>query len=326
MLNEQVSSDQTIAAGNAVPQADTDALAFIENTVLPLAGGNSIYVTGHSLGGEEAAYVQDIADTSGAFAIAGGASFAAPGIPLLTISDTNNNFKSYVDFGDVVPHFPKGVGTVGNIQPVGNSDSAVIEASLNNAGLFAIAVGIEIYDHLLQNYANDLGVTLSSINQLNSGSPDLTTSFWAGSPMTIGSNSGGTIAYSLADGQNGEVVTNSGTSINVPTTGSLSLVDATTTANLTAEIINNGSSGSISFTDGLGDQIASYTSGQLTGGTVQITSSGIDVYNSSNQLLNTTQEVSLGGGASGVLDQTFTSAAGLSNLTTINYPVHWYPA
>ena len=49
-----------------------------------------IYVTGHSLGGEEAAYVQETVDTMElAYRLAGGTVFGAPGVPGLTAAIRN---------------------------------------------------------------------------------------------------------------------------------------------------------------------------------------------------------------------------------------------
>ena len=56
LLFEQLSADAAIANG-VNPQANIDALNFA-GKVAGSAGGNPIYVTGHSLGGEEAEYVQ----------------------------------------------------------------------------------------------------------------------------------------------------------------------------------------------------------------------------------------------------------------------------
>jgi len=241
MAVAQAAADAAIAQ-DQVPGADPAALAFA-TSVASAAGSMPIYVTGHSLGGEEAAYVQSQADKPGStIAIAGGASFGAPGVPLLTVADTNQNFTSYVDDGDVVPHAPQGVATVGNVQPEGNSDDAALEAALNAAGLFAVAAGIAYYSHSLTKYANDLGVTLGSPDQFNDGSPDLSTSLWNGSPITIGSNTGSTVSYSLADGQAGELVTGN-TSINVPTSGSLAVVDAINGSMVTGESVTGSSNG-----------------------------------------------------------------------------------
>ena len=81
-------------------------------------------------------------------------------------------------------------------------------------------------------------------------------------------------------------------------------------------MFSNGSGGSASFTDMLGNQFASYTSGQLTGGTIQITSSGIVVSNAANQILNSTQEINLGSGLSGALDDVWSySTQGITRVT-----------
>jgi Haemolysin-type calcium binding protein related domain len=314
MYDAQKSTDLTIALGATVPTADIQALAFA-NAVAGLAGANPVYVTGHSLGGEEASFVQNQADTSGGtLVIAGGASFGALGVPLLTVADTNSNFTSYIDAGDIVPNFPKGVDIVGTFQPEGNSNDAIIEATANIVGLYAVAAGYEYVDHQLGHYASDLGVTLASADQFNNGS-DLTAPF--GTPITIGSETSSTLNYSVAaGGQTGEIFTSTGATVNLPTTmGSFAVIDAASSSVTTAENIVTGPGGEVTVTDAVGNTLGSYTSTQAAGGTVQINGSEIDIYNSSSQLLNSTQAQ----GNGDVVDVVYNQSGGALASTTYTY-------
>lgn len=86
-----------------------------------------------------------------------------------------------------------------------------------------------------------------------------------------------------------------------------------------SEFIIENTDGSGSFTDVFGDQFASYTAGQLTGSTTQVNGNAINTYNSLDQLLNSSQGISLGTNVSGILDQTY-SAPGSYNFSQIVVP------
>ena len=164
MLNGQLSADSSISNG-VTPQANLDALAFAQQ-VAAASNGSPIYLTGHSLGGEEAEYVEANAN----FTVSGGTAFAAPGVPNLSSSDSNtNNFTTYVDYGDVIGNFvPTGGSHVGNVQFIGNPLDATNEQILLNddTGVGTLAADtLGIGDHFLNNYAKDLGVTLAPTTQ-----------------------------------------------------------------------------------------------------------------------------------------------------------------
>jgi len=149
-------ADASIALGQ-VPQALLDANVFASDVMQYLAqhglGSNSIFLTGHSLGGAEAEYV--------AFTLApggkniGGVTFGAPGVPGLQVPDQAPNFLNYVDFGDPVGNFENHFGTV-----------LYVGISSNN-GIPTLPINTS--DHPLSHYAADLGLqaapTMSSMSE-----------------------------------------------------------------------------------------------------------------------------------------------------------------
>ena len=104
MLTGQLSADSAIVDGTP-PQANLDALSFAAR-VADAAGGSPVYVTGHSLGGEEAEYVQNAANAANSpFSVGGGTVFGAPGVPQLVANGNSPNFTSYIDYGDAVGNY-----------------------------------------------------------------------------------------------------------------------------------------------------------------------------------------------------------------------------
>ena len=155
----QLTTNKAIGTGQTNIPANTDALNFAQQ-VAQNNPGSQIFVTGHSLGGEEAQYVMArAADVS--INISGGVAFGAPGVPGLTANSSSfgSNFTNYVDYGDAVGNFvPSNGSHIGSVVYVGDSTSS--ELNLSN--------------HLLKKYASDMGVTLqNSANQSLNGSADI---------------------------------------------------------------------------------------------------------------------------------------------------------
>jgi len=254
-LFPQLSADAAIANGTN-PAANADALVFARN-VADAAGGNPIYVTGHSLGGEEAEYVQANAVANG-LAIRGGAAFGAPGVPQLSTQPSDDpNFTTYLDYGDGIGNFvPHGGAHVGNVQYVGNPNDATTEENLltndttgaGSTGALAMMVG----DHQLSNYASDLGQQLASTqNQSSLGSADVVDLIntygivpfgGAGNPASSGSPqdqngslviggetlsaAGSSLTLQFSDGNSAGILTGTGQTINAATANVNILVDA----------------------------------------------------------------------------------------------------
>lgn len=178
-LVPQLGSDGAITEGNA-PVANGQALSFAQS-VAAAHQNSPVYVTGHSLGGEEAEYVQAFAATNN-LNISGGAAFGGPGVPDLSASQAAtfaNQFTTYVDYGDGFGSFVAGDGAqVGTIASVGNPADPSLEQYLLDTGPDAGGAGAALLmmaqDHSLVNYAADLGYTLSgSPSATTEGTPDL---------------------------------------------------------------------------------------------------------------------------------------------------------
>lgn len=103
------------------------------------------------------------------------------------------------------------------------------------------------------------------------------------------------------------VITSPDITLNIPVTGNLALVGAVNGNGTNAiEIINN-TLGTTTFADKLGNPFASYTSSQLSGGSIKVNGDKIEAYNSANQLENSTQELNAGTTTYGVLDKVWSS-------------------
>jgi hypothetical protein len=195
LLNAQLAADASIGSGT-VPQADDDALAFVQQVATAFSG-DQIFVTGHSLGGEEAEYVANAAtNPENGITITGGATFGAPGVPDAPAGITIANFTDYVDYGDPVGNFAPSDGAhVGAVDYVGNPLTYVAEEMLAfGLGSLVAAQAVTVQNHLLPNYAADLGVTLSSTPAYKYGSLDIVT---GGSSLGIAPfGTSGTPSYS----------------------------------------------------------------------------------------------------------------------------------
>lgn len=166
--HEQLKTNVAIATGQTEIQANKDALAFAQR-VSKQNPDDPIYVTGHSLGGEEAQYVTANASKA-SITIAGGASFGSPGVPGVdrTAGAAYDNFVNYADYIDPVANFVPGNGShVGSVVYVG-------EDSLSAPDLIKGKLESGIDKHQLSNYAKELGADLETNgNQAKKGSADL---------------------------------------------------------------------------------------------------------------------------------------------------------
>lgn len=82
------------------------------------------------------------------------------------------------------------------------------------------------------------------------------------------------------------------------------------TGNLQSVIegVTQRTDGSVTFTDTLGKTFSTYPVGQLTGGSIKVSGSEIDAYNSAGKIQNSTQELQLGVSNFGVLDKVYNSS------------------
>ena len=110
--NAQMSANKLIAAGGR-PAIYDDVAEIIAAT--KLAYPNAVVnATGHSLAGGAVQYGAVQNNT-------GGASFGGPGIPNYTDDGSHGNFKSYVNYGDILGAFvPRNGSHVGEKIPLGN--------------------------------------------------------------------------------------------------------------------------------------------------------------------------------------------------------------
>lgn len=196
--------------------------------------------------------------------ISGGAAFGAPGVPQISVGPGNNpNFTDYLDFGDGIGNFvPSGDAYVGNVQHIGNPLAATIEKALLLSGTAltdGAALGMTVADHLLSNYANDLGVTLpQSQNQSSYGAAEIvdfintfgivpfggTGSAPTSSPvdqngtLLIGGDTlsvnGGTVTVTIGNNDPAEILTGSGQTATAGTGGIDALIGAGTDNTLSA--------------------------------------------------------------------------------------------
>jgi hypothetical protein len=127
----------------------------------------------------------------------------------------------------------------------------------------------------------------------------------------------------INSGANGILTANvsgTGAQVNLPsatvTLANGTQATVTDSNNGTSESAYEASNGSGTFTDMSGDIFASYTSGQLTGSTIQISGNEINVYNSSGQIQNSTQEISVGNSLNAVLDNVYSGTGG--GISTVN--------
>jgi pimeloyl-ACP methyl ester carboxylesterase len=145
---------------------DVSELAAIEGD-----GTDSIYVTGHSLGGTEAEAAALQSSTDG---VSGAVTFGATGLPDYLSQGGNNNFINYVDYGDPIGNFAHDsvselnliaeavhMGShFGSVDLVGSPwDAALVAAALLTDDGEALAL-LSYQYHSLGNYAADLGMTL----------------------------------------------------------------------------------------------------------------------------------------------------------------------
>ncbi|MGD1015856.1 MAG: hypothetical protein ABR863_05370, partial [Roseiarcus sp.] len=196
-----LADDALILAGQLPSNLLSDATSFISQ-VQESAGGEPIYVSGHSLGGLEAEAVADDLGSS----IAGGVTFGAPALPDYygtTSSGNASGFWDFVDYGDPVGAYAgpgnDGYEHYGNVWPVGSpADSGVAAALDQLISSSPSALGaLDAYFtyHQLANYGTDLG--LNAATAPASGSS-------AASPIEV-DVSGGSISvnYSFATNSNG---------------------------------------------------------------------------------------------------------------------------
>ena len=243
-----------------------------------------------------------------------------------SINSAVNQYASgalIVDAPDLTGHYPVfAKGTCNSCQLVPSTgDFAVNVTAPNGTVLFSYdtdpsatfsdgikinlptVTGLTLTDNLAAS-ATPQQVLLSYLGQLASGS--------------VTASDSNSLTYN-ANGQSTDVIASTGVSINIPTAGSLSVVDATTIGAVSDETVTDGSGGMVSFTDASGNQFASYTGSQAAGDTIQTNGSEIDVYNATNQIENSTQEIKLGSGVVGVLDDFYNhSTQGIIKANTVN--------
>ena len=177
----QIEANVQIYQGEA-PAAYTDAVDFTQ-TVLQAAeaqgiGAADVFVTGHSLGGAEAEYVSAKLGLDGQ-------TYGAPGIPAADIPGASQPLPTdYVEYGDPVGNYSAKPNFLGGFlssdQILRFGDAAYIGDPFARAGLevagalfgpgttpaqntegLGLLAGLAAEDHVLTQYAADLGVTLS---------------------------------------------------------------------------------------------------------------------------------------------------------------------
>lgn len=138
-----LNADKAIMTGDPL-DANNNSVSFAEKIALENPGCK-FYVTGHSLGGEEAQIVAQKCSF-----ISGGATFGAPGVPGAAGNSTGH-IVNYVNKGDPIGNYvPEGGAHIGHVQYIGTKLDAV--ETLKTGG------GIET--HLLNSYAKCFNVSL----------------------------------------------------------------------------------------------------------------------------------------------------------------------
>jgi autotransporter passenger strand-loop-strand repeat protein len=104
-----------------IPNSLRDAVAFLNNIVIPNAAAHNIslsdiFVTGHSLGATEAEYVMESVPGLG-----GGAGFGGTGVPGYTDFYSYSNFTNYLNYGDPVANLSSD-SAAGEAYGVANQD------------------------------------------------------------------------------------------------------------------------------------------------------------------------------------------------------------
>ena len=188
-------------------------------------------------------------------------------------------------------------------------------------GLFAAASAVVQAGGTVTNtgIANAINLDLPAIWSALTGQQQaaVTMTFLAAGPTLTGLAAlatGGLYLWNAVSGAKFTFSSNSQTAL--PVVYAYNSQASSSAAEFTSETVNYASNGSGSFTDMAGDQIASYTTGQLTGGTIKINGSEIDVDNSAGQILNSTQDMSVGSGAVGVLDNVYSGTT--AGVTKVN--------
>ena len=152
-------ADLQLAAG-LTPTALSEASLFAKEVHVDFSSA-TIYVTGHSLGAAEA----EEAAWQNSF-IAGGYTFAAPGLPGYT-GPSNGSLIDYVDSGDPIGNYAKDTSSYalagnhyGTVVRADSSITHFLARILNiHPNLSEIVTAAEF--HPLANYANDLHLTLA---------------------------------------------------------------------------------------------------------------------------------------------------------------------
>lgn len=198
-----IGSDILLSDGDNMT-ANAQALAFAEH-IEDMYPDASIYVTGHSLGGEEAEYVKmNLGD-----AIDGGATFAAPGVPNAEPDQglTDSNWTNYVIAGDVIGNFTPADGdhygnsvTLSPPQTSSGELGAEIAAGYAEQGDKAAALGILVAEGSLSTAVNDhlMGTYEQALGMQSSGN-DLSAASDAGALAAFASTSDAP-AYCYSDG------------------------------------------------------------------------------------------------------------------------------
>ena len=241
----QLLNDINVYLGQNIA-AYTDAASFADQVVTAAKEqgipASNVFITGHSLGGAETAYVAATLGLSGE-------TFGAPGIPSADVTANPGQLLNYVEYGDPVGNYASqppvegnfiyspNIMHVGAVQNIGASWQALplqiagrlfgTSSTATAAALGLLAAGAANF-HLPPVYAADLGVTLTN--------PDLVN----GAPVTA-------VADTFTDG--GTSVTMTGTSgadLYVGTTGN----DTITTAAVGAGLIAPGSGHDLTTANG----------------------------------------------------------------------------
>jgi hypothetical protein len=173
------SNDVEILKGQA-PAALTDAVNFAKEVQREFGSADSIYITGHSLGGAEAEAVA-LANGQAGLSIVGGVTFGAPGVPGYSGNGENSSILTdYVDYGDPVGNYASDSGSALNdlappnmdhfgvvdlIGPPSGKDAlknAEKTARVDISGGLAQFLSLLSHHDLVNQYAPDLSKTLGA--------------------------------------------------------------------------------------------------------------------------------------------------------------------